>query len=145
MLFVFLQTYDDARSLARRQSYDGESRRHHHSSVSDRGDHLLSTSSETSPHVCNIFATSNVTDPFDTILSEQQEEKETHKRHHHRQEKHHLQEELENYEEKIMETTGPDPPTSLPTIAEPVLFNTTPTSHSGVFLTKTNFQTNLKI
>jgi hypothetical protein len=59
------QVYDDARSLARRQSYDGESRRHHHSSsVSDHApaDHAP---------VCHVFSVAG--DNFDTILSERQE------------------------------------------------------------------------
>ncbi len=78
-MIINAQTYDDARSLQRRQSHDGESsRRHHHSSLSDKADSTTATSttaataneSSSSPFVCNIFAASNVSDPFDTIISE---------------------------------------------------------------------------
>ncbi len=104
------QVYDDARSLARRQSHDGESRRHHHSSVSDKSEHVSASTSKTEAlDVCNIFTASDAADPFITILTGQQQSDVP----------------LETAE------TRPEPPSSLPTIAEPVVVSSTPTSHAG--------------
>jgi hypothetical protein len=105
-LDVAEQTFDDARSLQRRQSHEGR----HNMSASEP--HALSTQEATvvsdnessPPSICNLFATSNISDPFDTILSEQKSGN------------------IENRTEH---------PTSLPTISEPYLVNSTPASHPG--------------
>ena len=109
-LDVAEQTFDDARSLQRRQSHDGESRRHHHLSKTDSSEShpaatqetLVATDPEASPTICNLFATSNIIDPFDTILSDQKS--------------------------GIAQSEPvPEHPTSLPTISEPYLVSSTPT------------------
>ena len=53
----------------------------------------------------------NIDDPFDTILSEQQR----------------------SDDQAEAGESRPEPPSTLPTIAEPVLVNSTPTSHAGQF------------
>ena len=99
------QVYDDARSLARRQSHDGESRRHHHSSISERPEAPVSIAA-TVPEVCNVFTTSDIGDPFDTILTDQQQPDE-------------------------VPETRPEPPTTLPTIAVAEPLTSPPHSHAG--------------
>lgn len=115
-LDVAEQTFDDVRSLQRRQSHDGEARRHHQSSEShatSTQETHAATDHESSPTIFNLFATSNVKDPFDIILSEQQKSG--------------------NLPSSEIVENRAEHPTSLPTISEPC---STPTSHAGsVFAT----------
>ena len=123
-LDVAEQTFDDVRSLQRRQSHDGESRRHHHLSKTDSLESHAAATQETevaadpesSPTICNLFATSNISDPFDSILSGQKNE---------------------NFSSESV----PEHPTSLPTISEPYLGSSSPTSRSGSVYTTPNLPT----